>query len=62
MNRNSKAICGTNTTTLPTPAITPSVTRSVNSPGPSTRAAASDKCPTPVSIQPITGSAQLKID
>ena len=56
MKRNSIAICGTNTTTLPTPAMTPLTIRS--SSGPAGRNAVTPDCSTAVadSMAPMNGS------
>ena len=58
MKRNSIAICGTNTTTLPTPAMTPLTIRS--SSGPAGRNAVTPDCSTTVadSMAPMNGSDQ----
>ena len=60
MNRNSKPICGTNTTTLPTPAMMPLMIRSVSGPAGSVAAAAAWMPATPDSITAMAGSDQVK--
>ena len=59
MNRNSIAICGTKTTTFPTPASTPSTIRSCS--GPAGRSVATPAWSTSVadSMAPMKGSDQV---
>jgi hypothetical protein len=54
--RNSIAICGTKTMTLPTPAMMPSFSRSRSEPGPSCCCTSSCAAPTPASISSVMGA------
>ncbi len=62
MKANSSTICGRNTITLPTPAITPSMMKLLNRPAGSTPRTMSPSAPAPVSIRSIIGVAQAKTD
>ena len=58
MKNDSIAICGTNTTTLPTPAITPSTIRSASAPSGSSAATPDCSQPAADSMAPMNGSDQ----
>lgn len=58
--RKSIAICGTNTMTLPTPAMTPSLSSSRSAPGGSAAFTMSWALTTPPSITPTMGSDHEK--
>ena len=61
MNRKSIAICGKKASTLPTPASTPSVSRSRSTPGGMAELSAPWAQLTPDSMTLISGSAAMKM-
>ena len=60
MNRNRIRICGRKTTTLPTPATTPSATKLANAPSPRFACSHTPSDAVPSSMASMSGAAQAK--